>query len=164
MASTEQTRARNRLLLSGACLVFVYLVALGVQWLPRRAVEAGNWLAWMLAPAVAAAFAARFALAWMRCKAASKSLVKEKEALLNHLREVTYNINNPLNAITAHIIALRGEYSKDSVDQIEISSRRIAKVVSNLASLDLSRLAEGLAQPAEAATVDVEQTSRGLSL
>ena len=160
----KDTGARNRLIYSMVCAFFVYGLAVGVQAILYHLGWLGGWGTWVIAPMMGAALSGRMLLGWLRCRAASKSLVKEKEALIGHLREVTYNVNNPLNAITANLIALKTEYNPGSVEQIEISSRRIQNVITKLASLDLSRLGQEAEATKSGAPIDVEQTSRGLSL
>lgn len=160
----KDTGPRNRLIYSVVFALFVYAVAVGVQAILYKLGWLGNWGTWVIAPMMGAALSGRMLLGWLRCRAASKSLVKEKEALISELREATYNVNNPLNAITASLIALKSEYNPGSVEQIEISSRRIQNVITKLASLDLSKLGQEEAATVGGAAIDVEQTSRGLSL
>lgn len=157
---------RNRLLLSLAIGLAFYLVGITVQGL----LAAPGWLAgwhgeWFIAPLVIAFGASRMALGWLRCRAASKKLTKEREVLISHVREMSYNINNPLNAIVAHIVALKTEYNPGSVEQIEVSSQRIARMVNKLATLDLAKLqAEIAAQAASGKGVNVEEMGRAGSL
>jgi hypothetical protein len=158
---------RNRLLIVGAFTVVTYLVAITVQGAMYVAgllgPEAGSWGVWVIAPLAASAIAGRVLLAWLRGRAASKSLQKERDVLLEHVRELTYNINNPLNAITAHLVSLKTEFNPGSVEQIEISSRRIAKLVSKLANIDVAALAaEEAAQQGKG--VNVEEMGRAGSL
>jgi hypothetical protein len=102
-------------------------------------------------------------LAWLRCRAASKTMQKERDLLVDHVRELTYNINNPLNSIVANLVALKSEYNPGSVQQIETSSKMIARIVMKLSNLDLAAL-----QAAEAAAkgggVNVEEMGRAGSL
>lgn len=153
---------RNRLLLAGALGVVTYMLAVGVQSLFYGLGWLGDWGAWVIAPAVAAGLAGRMALAWLRCRGASKALKKERDLLMSHVREMTYNINNPLNAITAHLVSLKTEFNPGSVEQIEISSRLIAKMVSRLANIDLAALQQSDA--VSSSGVDVEQMGRAGSL
>ncbi|NIV36488.1 MAG: hypothetical protein GWN58_45755 [Anaerolineae bacterium] len=78
------------------------------------------------------------------------------------MRELTYNINNPLNAITAHLVSLKTEFNPGSVEQIEISSRVISKLVSRLANLDVEALKA--AEAAHTSGIDMEQMGRAGSL
>jgi len=67
-----------------------------------------------------------------------------------------------LNAITAHLVSLKTEFNPGSVEQIEISSRRIAKLVSKLANIDVAALAAEDA--AQGQGVNVEEMGRAGSL
>jgi len=154
---------RNRLLWAGAVGLVAYLVAITVQSVLYGAGWLGSWGTWVIAPLVASALTARMTLAWLRCRAASKALQKERDLLMGHVRELTYNINNPLNAITAHLVSLKTEFNPGSVEQIEISSRRIAKLVSKLANIDVDALREAEAA-ARGSGVNVEEVGRAGSL
>jgi hypothetical protein len=157
---------RNRLLIVAAFTVVTYLVAITVQGAMYVAgllgPEAGSWGVWVIAPLAASAIAGRVLLAWLRGRAASKSLQKERDVLLEHVRELTYNINNPLNSITANLIALKTEYNPGSVEQIETSSRMISRIVSKLANIDVQALLQE--QSAGGGGVNVEQMGRAGSL
>lgn len=162
-AVKKDNSGRNRLLWSAACALLTYALAVSVQGFFHLLGWLGNWGVWVIAPLVAAALTGRMTLAWLRCRAASKALQKERDLLMSHVRELTYNINNPLNAITAHLVSLKTEFNPGSVEQIEISSRRIAKLVSKLANIDLAVLQEAEAA-AKASGVNVEQMGRAGSL
>lgn len=158
---------RNRLLWSGAVALFTYALAVGVQAIMFAfgllGPEAGSWGVWVIAPLIASACAGQMTLVWLRGRAASKTLQKERDLLMGHVRELTYNINNPLNAITAHLVSLKTEFNPGSVEQIEISSRRIAKLVGKLANIDLAALQQAEAA-AKSGGVNVEQVGRAGSL
>ena len=153
---------RNRLLWAGGVGLVTYLLAITVQAVFVSAGLVGGWGVWVIGPLVASALAARMTLAWLRNRAASKALQKERDLLMGHVRELTYNINNPLNAITAHLVSLKTEFNPGSVEQIEISSRRIAKLVSKLANIDVAALAAEDA--AQGQGVNVEEMGRAGSL
>lgn len=153
---------RNRLLWSAAVGLVTYVLASTVQSVFYALGLLGNWGVWVIAPLLASALTARMTLAWLRCRAASKALQKERDLLMDHVRELTYNINNPLNAITAHLVSLKTEFNPGSVEQIEISSRRIAKLVSKLANIDIAALQE--AEAAQGKGVNVEEVGRAGSL
>lgn len=157
----EDHAGRNRLVWSGLAAVVTYLLAVLVQSVFYTLGWLGNWGVWVIAPMVAAALTGRMTLAWLRCRAASQTLKKERDLLMGHVRELTYNINNPLNAITAHLVSLKTEFNPGSVEQIEISSRLISKLVSKLANLDVAALQQA---EAGASGVDVEQLGRAGSL
>jgi hypothetical protein len=160
----KDNSGRNRLLWSGGVGLAAYLVALTVQALLYAPGWLGNWGVWVVAPLAASAVAARMTLQWLRCRAASRSLQKERDLLVSHVRELTYNINNPLNAITAHLVSLKTEFNPGSVEQIELSSRRIAKVVGKLANIDVDALKQADAASSAGGGVDVEQIGRAGSL
>ncbi len=156
---------RNRLLWAGSVGLVTYLLAVTVQavFVGAGLVGAGGgWGVWVIGPLTASALAARMTLAWLRGRAASKALQKERDLLMGHVRELTYNINNPLNAITAHLVSLKTEFNPGSVEQIEISSRRIAKLVSKLANIDVAALAAE--EAAQGQGVNVEEMGRAGSL
>jgi len=153
---------RNRLLWAGGVGLVTYLLAITVQAVFVSAGLVGVWGVWVIGPLVASALAARMTLAWLRNRAASKALQKERDLLMGHVRELTYNINNPLNAITAHLVSLKTEFNPGSVEQIEISSRRIAKLVSKLANIDVAALAAE--EGAQGQGVNVEEMGRAGSL
>ena len=159
----KDNSGRNRLLWSAACVLLTYALAVAVQGVLHLLGWLGNWGVWVIAPLVASVLAGRMMLAWRRCRAASKALQKERDLLMSHVRELTYNINNPLNAITAHLVSLKTEFNPGSVEQIEISSRRIAKLVSKLANIDLAALQQAEAA-AKSGGVNVEQMGRAGSL
>ena len=161
--SKKDHSGRNRLLWSAACGVAIFTLAVAVQSVFYALGWLGNWGTWVIAPLLAAALGARMTLGWLRCRAASKALQKERDLLMGHVRELTYNINNPLNAITAHLVSLKTEFNPGSVEQIEISSRRIAKLVSKLANIDVAALQEAEAA-ARGEGVNVEQVGRAGSL
>lgn len=160
-APKKDNSGRNRLLWSVTAGVVTYLLAVSAQSVFYAAGWLGNWGAWVIAPMLAAALAGRMTLGWLRCRAASKVLRKERDLLTGRVRELTYNINNPLNAITAHLVSLKTEFNPGSVQQIEISSRLIAKLVGKLANIDVAALQEDEAQ---VGSVDVEQLGRAGSL
>ncbi|MGH9813901.1 MAG: hypothetical protein ACRD4T_12280, partial [Candidatus Acidiferrales bacterium] len=124
--------------------------------------QTAPWGVWVIAPLAASAIAGRVLLAWLRGRAASKSLQKERDVLIEHVRELTYNINNPLNSITANLIALKTEYNPGSVEQIETSSRMISRIVMKLSNIDLQALLQE--QAAGGGEVNVEQMGRAGSL
>lgn len=156
---------RNRLLWAGAVGLLAYMMGVTIQAFLYAPGWLGNWGVWVVAPLLAATVAARMMLGWLRCRAASRSLQKERDLLMNHVRELTYNINNPLNAITAHLVSLKTEFNPGSVEQIEVSSRRIAKVVGKLANIDLQALKEAEAAAGSSGEgVNVEQIGRSGSL
>ncbi len=162
----KDNSGRNRLLWSVAVGVVTYTLAVTAQSVlvvSKLIGEAGGWGVWVIAPMIAAALTGRMTLAWLRCRSASKSIAKERDLLMGHVRQLTYNINNPLNAITAHLVSLKTEFNPGSVEQIEISSRLISKLVSKLASLDVGMLKEAEAA-AKTTGVDVEQMGRAGSL
>ncbi|MFQ5696139.1 MAG: hypothetical protein ACE5HB_09135, partial [Terriglobia bacterium] len=140
----QDTAGRNRLLLVAGTSIALYLLAITAQALLAApgllGPERGSWGVWVVAPLIAAAVAGRFMLAWLRCRAASKGLRKERDLLLDHVRELTYNINNPLNSITANLVALKTEFNPGSVEQIETSSKMISKIVMKLSNIDLVAL------------------------
>ena len=162
----KDTSGRNRILMVLAFTVVTYLVTITAQSVMYLAgllgPEAGSWGVWVIAPLAASAVAGRMLLAWLRGRAASKSLQKERDVLMEHVRELTYNINNPLNSITANLIALKTEYNPGSVEQIETSSRMISRIVMKLANIDLQALLQ--AQAGAGGGVNVEQMGRAGSL
>ena len=164
-APKKDTSGRNRILMVLAFTVITYLVTITVQSVMYLAgllgPEAGSWGVWVIAPLAASAIAGRMLLAWLRGRAASKSLQKERDILMEHVRELTYNINNPLNSITANLIALKTEYNPGSVEQIETSSRMISRIVMKLANIDVQAL---LQAQAGGGGVNVEQMGRAGSL
>lgn len=161
----KDNAGRNRLLGAGAAGLLTYALAVTAQAVLAGLGllgDPGAWGVWVIAPAIGAAMTTRMTLAWLRCRAASKALQKERDLLLGHVRELTYNINNPLNSITANLVALKSEYNPGSVHQIETSSRMIAKIVSKLANIDLAALLQ--AEQAADGGVNVEQIGRSGSL
>ena len=162
----KDTSGRNRILMVLAFTVVTYLVTITAQSVMYLAgllgPEAGSWGVWVIAPLAASAIAGRMLLAWLRGRAASKSLQKERDVLMEHVRELTYNINNPLNSITANLIALKTEYNPGSVEQIETSSRMISRIVMKLANIDVQALLQ--AQAGAGGGVNVEQVGRAGSL
>ncbi|MFQ5695219.1 MAG: hypothetical protein ACE5HB_04445 [Terriglobia bacterium] len=163
----KDTSGRNRLLLVAGASVAIYLLAVTIQALLAApgllGPDRGSWGVWVVAPLLAAAAAGRFMLAWLRCRAASKDLQKERDLLLEHVRELTYNINNPLNSITANLVALKSEFNPGSVEQIETSSKIISKIVMKLSNIDLVALkAAEQAQAGEG--MNVEEMGRAGSL
>ena len=157
---------RNRLLWAAGVGLVSYFLAVTVQgvFVSAGLVGAGGgWGVWVIGPLVASVLTARMTLAWLRNRAASKALQKERDLLMGHVRELTYNINNPLNAIPAHLVSLKTEFNPGSVEQIEISSRRIAKLVSKLANIDVDALREAEAA-ARGSGVNVEEVGRAGSL
>ncbi len=165
-APKKDTSGRNRILMVLAFTVVTYLVTITAQSVMYLAgllgPEAGSWGVWVIAPLAASAIAGRMLLAWLRGRAASKSLQKERDVLMEHVRELTYNINNPLNSITANLIALKTEYNPGSVEQIETSSRMISRIVMKLANIDVQALLQ--AQAGAGGAVNVEQMGRAGSL
>jgi len=161
----KNTSGRNRLLWSAAVGAAAYVLAVTAQALlawPGLLGEVGGWGVWVIAPGIAATMTGRMTLAWLRCRAASKAMQKERDLLMGHVRELTYNINNPLNSIVANLVALKSEYNPGSVQQIETSSKMIARIVMKLANLDVVAL-----QAAEAGAgggVNVEEMGRAGSL
>ena len=157
---------RNRLLIVAAFMVVTYLVVITVQAVMYVAgllgPQTAPWGVWVIGPLLASAIAGRVLLAWLRGRAASKSLQKERDVLIEHVRELTYNINNPLNSITANLIALKTEYNPGSVEQIETSSRMISRIVMKLSNIDLQALLQE--QAAGGGGVNVEQMGRAGSL
>ena len=131
----NDAQVRNGFSYSVAFAIFVYSVAVGVQAILYRLGWLGAWGTWVMAPMVGAAVSGGMLGGWLRCRAASKSWLAEREALLGELREVTYNINNPLNAVIANLIALKTEYNPGSIEQVEVSSRRIQQAITRLSSL-----------------------------
>lgn len=158
----KDNSGRNRLLWAVAAGVVAYMLAITAQAVLHAFGLLGNWGAWVIAPMIAAALTGRMTLAWLRCRQASKSLEKERDLLMGHVRELTYNINNPLNAITAHLVSLKTEFNPGSIEQIEISSRVISKLVSRLANLNVEALKA--AEAAHTAGLDMEQMGRAGSL
>ncbi|MBI2956234.1 MAG: hypothetical protein HYY26_02855 [Acidobacteria bacterium] len=161
-AGKKDHRGRNRLLMAGGFALFTYLLALLAQSVLTALGLLGGWGVWVIAPLVASAVAGRMLLAWLRCRAASQALRKERDVLMGHVRELTYNINNPLNSITANLIALKTEYNPGSVEQIETSSRMIARIVSKLANIDVEALMQ--AEAGADGGMNVEQMGRAGSL
>ncbi len=165
-APKKDTSGRNRILMVLAFTLVTYLVTITAQSVMYLAgllgPEAGSWGVWVIAPLAASAIAGRMLLAWLRGRAASKSLQKERDVLMEHVRELTYNINNPLNSITANLIALKTEYNPGSVEQIETSSRMISRIVMKLANIDVQALLQ--AQSGAGGGVNVEQMGRAGSL
>jgi hypothetical protein len=156
---------RNRLLWAGAAGLATFAVAVTAQGVLGGLGligDLGGWGVWVIAPAIGAAMTTRMTLAWLRCRAASKALQKERDLLMSHVRELTYNINNPLNSITANLVALKSEFNPGSVQQIETSSRMIAKIVSKLANIDLAALLQ--AEQVAGGGVNVEAIGRSGSL
>lgn len=158
----KDNSGRNRLLLAVGCGVVTYAVAVLGQSILYAPGWLGSWGVWVVAPMIASALAGRMALAWLRCRAASKSLKKERDLLMSQVRELTYNINNPLNAITAHLVSLKTEFNPGSVEQIEVSSRMIARIVGKLANIDLAALQD--AEATAGSSVNVEELGRAGSL
>ena len=162
----KDTSGRNRILMVVAFTVVTYFVAITLQGLMYVAgllgPQTAPWGVWVIAPLAASAVAGRMLLAWLRGRAASKSLQKERDVLMEHVRELTYNINNPLNSITANLIALKTEYNPGSVEQIETSSRMISRIVMKLANIDVQALLQ--AQQGAGGGVNVEQMGRAGSL
>jgi len=162
----KDTTGRNRILMVLGFTVVTYLVSITVQGAMYVAgllgPQTAPWGVWVIAPLAASAVAGRMLLAWLRGRAASKSLQKERDVLMEHVRELTYNINNPLNSITANLIALKTEYNPGSVEQIETSSRMISRIVMKLANIDVQALMQ--AQSAGGSGVNVEQMGRAGSL
>ena len=162
----KDTAGRNRILMVLGFTVVTYLVSITVQGAMYVAgllgPQTAPWGVWVIAPLAASAVAGRMLLAWLRGRAASKSLQKERDVLMEHVRELTYNINNPLNSITANLIALKTEYNPGSVEQIETSSRMISRIVMKLANIDVQALMQ--AQSAGGSGVNVEQMGRAGSL
>jgi hypothetical protein len=162
----KDTSGRNRLLMVLAFTVVTYFVTITIQGLMYVAgllgPQTAPWGVWVIAPLAASAVAGRMLLAWLRGRAASKSLQKERDVLMEHVRELTYNINNPLNSITANLIALKTEYNPGSVEQIETSSRMISRIVMKLANIDVQALLQ--AQQGAGGGVNVEQMGRAGSL
>ena len=165
-APKKDTSGRNRILMVLGFTIVTYLVTITAQSVMYLAgllgPEAGSWGVWVIAPLAASAIAGRMLLAWLRGRAASKSLQKERDILMEHVRELTYNINNPLNSITANLIALKTEYNPGSVEQIETSSRMISRIVMKLANIDVQALLQ--AQAGAGGAVNVEQMGRAGSL
>lgn len=137
-----EAQARNGFTYSVAFAIFVYSIAVGAQAILYRLGWLASWGTWVMAPMVGAAVSGGVLAGWLRCRRALQSWLAEKEALLGELREVTYNINNPLNAIIANLIALKTEYNPGSVEQIEVSSRRIQQAIIKLSSLCPGNLVE----------------------
>ena len=162
----KDTTGRNRILMVLGFTVVTYMVSITVQGAMYAAgllgPQTAPWGVWVIAPLASAAVAGRMLLAWLRGRAASKSLQKERDVLMEHVRELTYNINNPLNSITANLIALKTEYNPGSVEQIETSSRMISRIVMKLANIDVQALMQ--AQSAGGSGVNVEQMGRAGSL
>ncbi len=162
----KDTSGRNRILMVLAFTLVTYLVTITVQGTMYVAgllgPQTAPWGVWVIAPLAASAVAGRMLLAWLRGRAASKSLQKERDVLMEHVRELTYNINNPLNSITANLIALKTEYNPGSVEQIETSSRMISRIVMKLANIDVQALLQ--AQSGAGGGVNVEQMGRAGSL
>jgi hypothetical protein len=162
----KDTSGRNRILMVLAFTVVTYLVTITIQGVMYVAgllgPQTAPWGVWVIAPLAASAVAGRMLLAWLRGRAASKSLQKERDVLMEHVRELTYNINNPLNSITANLIALKTEYNPGSVEQIETSSRMISRIVMKLANIDVQALLQ--AQSGAGGGVNVEQMGRAGSL
>ena len=162
----KDTSGRNRILMVLAFTVVTYFVAITIQGVMYVAgllgPQTAPWGVWVIAPLAASAVAGRMLLAWLRGRAASKSLQKERDVLMEHVRELTYNINNPLNSITANLIALKTEYNPGSVEQIETSSRMISRIVMKLANIDVQALLQ--AQQGAGGGVNVEQMGRAGSL
>ena len=84
------------------------------------------------------------------------------EELVERYRRLGIDQSNPLNAITANLVALKTEFNPGSVQQIETSSRMIARIVSKLANLDLAALQQ--AEATAGGGVDVEKMGRAGSL
>jgi len=80
---------RNRLLWAGGVGLVTYLLAITVQAVFVSAGLVGVWGVWVIGPLVASALAARMTLAWLRNRAASKALQKERDLLMGHVRELT---------------------------------------------------------------------------
>ncbi|HSC77108.1 MAG TPA: hypothetical protein VLB32_00975 [Candidatus Acidoferrales bacterium] len=162
----KDTSGRNRILMVVAFTVVTYFVTITIQGVMYVAgllgPQTAPWGVWVIAPLAASAVAGRMLLAWLRGRAASKSLQKERDVLMEHVRELTYNINNPLNSITANLIALKTEYNPGSVEQIETSSRMISRIVMKLANIDVQALLQ--AQQGAGGGVNVEQMGRAGSL
>ncbi len=165
-APKKDTSGRNRLLMVLAFTVVTYFVTITIQGVMYVAgllgPQTAPWGVWVIAPLAASAVAGRMLLAWLRGRAASKSLQKERDVLMEHVRELTYNINNPLNSITANLIALKTEYNPGSVEQIETSSRMISRIVMKLANIDVQALLQ--ANQGAGGGVNVEQMGRAGSL